>query len=153
VAEKPGLAEVTLDGQTLTLRSDWRAGESLFAGTVNGKTVAVRVQVKGEGWRLTHAGADVDLWVRSPRAAELSRHIPDKPPPDLSKYLLSPMPGLVVSIAVAEGEPVKAGQPLAVVEAMKMENVLRAERDGTVGKVLVKAKDSVSADQVLIEFI
>src|SRR3546814_15156677 len=92
------------------------------------------------------------LFRATPHAAELARLMPEKLPPDMSKYLLCPMPGLVVSISVAEGEPVKAGQALAVVEAMKMENVLRAERDGTVKKVNAKKGDSLAVAQVILEF-
>ena len=84
--------------------------------------------------------------------AELSRHMIEKVPPDLSKYLLCPMPGLLTALHVAEGEKVEAGQPLAVVEAMKMENILRAEKSGTVAKVQAKPGDSLAVDAVILEF-
>jgi propionyl-CoA carboxylase alpha chain len=90
--------------------------------------------------------------VLSPRAAELSSHMLEKKAPDTSKFLLCPMPGLVVSINVTEGQKVKAGEPLAVVEAMKMENVLRAERDVKVTKVNAKKGDSLAVDAVIMEF-
>jgi propionyl-CoA carboxylase alpha chain len=90
--------------------------------------------------------------VLTPRAAELARHMIAKVPPDMSKYLLCPMPGLVVSIAVAEGDKVEAGQQLATVEAMKMENILRAEKAGVVAKLLAKAGDSLAVDAVIMEF-
>jgi propionyl-CoA carboxylase alpha chain len=84
--------------------------------------------------------------------AALARHMPEKLPPDLSKFLLSPMPGLLVSLAVVDGQEIKAGQELAVVEAMKMMNVLRAERDGKVLKIHAAARDSLAVDQIIIEF-
>ena len=90
--------------------------------------------------------------VYTQREAELARLMPNKPPPDLSKYLLSPMPGLLVTLVVAEGQEVKAGETLAVVEAMKMENVLKAERDGTVKKIYEKAGASLAVDQMILEF-
>lgn len=103
-------------------------------------------------YRLFHWGAQIDVMVLSARAAELLACMPQKEPPDMSKYLLSPMPGLLSQLMVKVGSPVKAGQDLAVVEAMKMENVLRAERDGTVAKVHVGAGESLAVDQVILEF-
>jgi propionyl-CoA carboxylase alpha chain len=138
--------------KAVKVRSDWHPGEAFFRGAVDGTPIVARVAMRQEGFRITHGGAELDLIVRSPRAAELARLMPEKVAPDMSKYLLCPMPGLVVSINVAEGEPVKAGQALAVVEAMKMENVLRAERDGTVKKVNAKKGDSLAVDQVILEF-
>ncbi|WP_374466072.1 acetyl-CoA carboxylase biotin carboxylase subunit [Ferrovibrio sp.] len=139
-------------GKALKVRSDWKPGQPFFRGSVNGQTVVARVSTRPDGVRVVHGGAELDIAVRTPRAAELARLMPEKLPPDMSKFLLCPMPGLVVSINVAEGEPVKAGQALAVVEAMKMENVLRAERDGTVKKVNAKKGDSLAVDQVILEF-
>ena len=103
-------------------------------------------------WLLTHGGATVEALVLEPRAAALYRHMPVKAPPDLSRFLLSPMPGLLVSVAVKEGQEVKAGEELAVVEAMKMENVLRAASDGVVKQVNCKAGDSLAVDQAILEF-
>ena len=94
----------------------------------------------------------MDVCIYTPREAELVRRMPRKLPPDLSKYLLSPMPGLLVSLAVKEGQVVKTGETLAVVEAMKMENVLRAERDGTIKKILERAGASLAVDQIILEF-
>ncbi|WP_298727809.1 acetyl/propionyl/methylcrotonyl-CoA carboxylase subunit alpha [uncultured Ferrovibrio sp.] len=139
-------------GKTLKVRSAWKPGEPFFRGTVNGRNVVARVAQRPDGLRIVHGGAELDIAVRTPRAAELARLMPEKLPPDMSKFLLCPMPGLVVSINVSEGEPVKAGQALAVVEAMKMENVLRAERDGTVKKINAKKGDSLAVDQVILEF-
>ena len=139
-------------GKLLKVRSDWKPGEPFFRGSVNGQSVVARVAPRPDGVRVVHGGAELDIAVRTPRAAELARLMPEKLPPDMSKFLLCPMPGLVVSINVSEGEPVKAGQALAVVEAMKMENVLRAERDGTVKKINAKKGDSLAVDQVILEF-
>jgi propionyl-CoA carboxylase alpha chain len=144
--------DVEIEKQTYAVRSDWRPGSLLLAGTVNAKPISVQVESTRNGYRLIHAGATLDVTVRLPRAAELALYMPVKVPPDTSKFLLCPMPGLVVSILVAEGEVVTAGQTLAVVEAMKMENVLKAERDGTIAKVSAKKGDSLAVDQVILEF-
>jgi len=136
----------------IRLRSDWHPGQPVVRAEIDGVPVVMRQTPRPEGFRLTHAGADLDLTVRTPRLAELARLMPVKVAPDMSRFLLCPMPGLVVSVNVAEGEPVKAGQTLAVVEAMKMENVLRAERDGTVKKINAKKGDSLAVDQVILEF-
>ncbi|WP_313059402.1 biotin/lipoyl-containing protein, partial [Agrobacterium cavarae] len=97
-------------------------------------------------------GVDIIAQVRSPRVAELARLMPEKLPPDTSKMLLCPMPGVITSISVAEGDEVEAGQALATVEAMKMENILRAERKGRVARVSVKAGDSLAVDEVILQF-
>ncbi len=153
VANAEGGIDVKIGkGKALKVRSDWKPGQPFFRGSVNGQTMVARVSARPDGVRIVHGGAELDIAVRTPRAAELARLMPEKLPPDMSKFLLCPMPGLVVSINVAEGEPVKAGQALAVVEAMKMENVLRAERDGTVKKVNAKKGDSLAVDQVILEF-
>ncbi len=144
--------DVTFEGRLLAIRTDWLPGRKLLRGTVNGRAVVVQVDALADGFRLFHAGADIIAVVRSPRAAELARLMPVKVPPDTSRLLLCPMPGLVVSINVELGEEVKAGQTLAVVEAMKMENVLKAERDGKVAAVKAKKGDSLAVDQVILEF-
>jgi propionyl-CoA carboxylase alpha chain len=105
-----------------------------------------------EGYVLTHGGAELKALVRTRRAAEYIARMPYKAPPDTSKLLKSPMPGLIVSISVAPGQEVKVGQELCVLEAMKMENVLRAERDAVVGEVRIKPRDTVASDQVLLTF-
>ena len=158
MTEAAGGIDVKLDSQgasrskAIKVRTDWRPGDAFLRAEIDGVPVVARVAARMEGFRITHGGAELDVAVRTPRAAELARLMPEKVPPDMSKFLLCPMPGLVVSINVAEGEPVKAGQALAVVEAMKMENVLRAERDGTVRKVNAKKGDSLAVDQVILEF-
>ena len=104
------------------------------------------------GFRLCHGGVEATVIVRVPRAAELAALMPVKVSPDTAKYLLCPMPGLVVSLDVQEGEEVKTGQALAVVEAMKMENILRAERDGVIADLCVAPGDSVAVDEIILEF-
>ena len=134
------------------VKSDWRFGERLVQAEVNGRSVSVQLDDTGAGYRAFHRGAEMDLLVLTPDAAELTRHMLEKVPPDLSKFLLSPMPGLLVRLSVAEGDEVKAGEELAVVEAMKMENSLRAVNDGVVAKVLANQGDSLTVDQPILEF-
>jgi len=139
-------------GEPETIVSDWRPGEPVWVGVVGGTPVSVQVRPALNGNRLAWKGLSVSAKVMLPRTAELDKLMPVKVPPDTSKMLLCPMPGLVVSIAVKEGQEVKTGETLAVVEAMKMENVLRAERDLTVAKVNCKPGDSLAVDAVIIEF-
>ena len=131
---------------------DWRPGETLFRARIDGKAITAQVTPSGVGYRIVQGGATLSVKVLTARAAELNRLMPIKQAPDLSRFLLSPMPGLLISIAVDEGDEVKAGQELAVVEAMKMENILRAETDGRVAKVLAKAGAGVEVDQKILEF-
>jgi propionyl-CoA carboxylase alpha chain len=139
-------------GACRLVATPWQPGEPLFRGLIDRAAVVFQVDRDGIGFRLTRDGATIAVKVLPPRAAALLTQMPAKQPPDLSRFLLSPMPGLLVSIAVAEGEEVKAGEELAVVEAMKMENVLRAERDGTVAKLRARPGDSLAVDQVILEF-
>jgi propionyl-CoA carboxylase alpha chain len=152
VTGEAGSHEVLVDGRDLIVQSGWRVGDALFTGNVNGDPVAITVARKGSFLMLTTRGAAHKCRVLTPRAAELSRHMIAKVPPDMSRFLLCPMPGLVVSIAVAEGDRVEAGQQLATVEAMKMENILRAEKSGIVAKLLAKPGDSLAVDAVIMEF-
>jgi len=152
VAETAGGYAVINGEASHELVGDWRIGEPLYQGRVNGVPISVQIDRQGIGYRLTYAGAEVALRVLAPRAAELALLMPVKAAPDLSRFLLSPMPGLLVSVAVAVGQDVKAGQELAVVEAMKMENLLRAQRDGKVAKLHAQAGDSLAVDQPIIEF-
>ena len=147
-----GGCNVEAAGRLIVVRSAWAIGAPLFEGRVNDSGIHVQIDRRTEGYRLTHGGASAEVRVRTARAAALAARMPKKAPPDLSKYLLSPMPGMVVSIAVAPGDRVKAGEELCVVDAMKMENVLRAERDATVSDVKVDAGDSLAVDQVILEF-
>ena len=146
-----GIAVV--DGaQTVPVASDWQPHESLFSGTVAGTPVTIQVQRRGTALTLRWRGCEITARVRTPRAAELAATMPAKEALDLSRFLLSPMPGLVVALPASEGDTVQAGQPLAIVDAMKMENVLRAQRDGRIVAVRAKVGDSLAADQVIMEF-
>jgi propionyl-CoA carboxylase alpha chain len=148
----PGGQEVTLGAERRTVLSGWRLGEPLFSGTVNGTLVHVQVERTGMRYRLAHAGVEADVLVLTEHAAHMHALMPNKPPPDLSKFVLSPMPGLLAEIAVAPGQEVKAGEKVAVIEAMKMENVLRAENDAVVEALLANQGDSVAVDQPIIKF-
>ncbi|WHS31154.1 acetyl/propionyl/methylcrotonyl-CoA carboxylase subunit alpha [Brucella sp. NM4] len=153
LADGEGGATVNFaDGGSLTIASDWHPGRELATFTVGGKPVSVKVARAGSGWRLRWRGMDLTVHVRKPRIAELAKLMPVKLPPDTSKMLLCPMPGVITSILAEEGVTVEAGQPLATVEAMKMENVLRAERRATVKRVAVKAGESLAVDELIMEF-
>jgi len=141
---RPGLAHV--------LASAWKPGDPVWSGTIDGADVAVQVRTIPNGFVLAHHGVEAHTYVYTEREATAARLMPAKVLADTSKRLHCPMPGLVVSIAVAVGQEVKAGETLAVVEAMKMENVLRAERDGVVKKIHVKPGDSLAVDAVILEF-
>ena len=121
-------------------------------GTIDGRAIAVQVLPVLNGFDLSHRGVAVRAYVYTGREAAAARLMPVKKAADTGKTLLCPMPGLVVSIDVTEGQEVKVGETLAVVEAMKMENVLRAERDGTVKKIHAKKGDSLAVDAVIMEF-
>jgi propionyl-CoA carboxylase alpha chain len=144
--------DVVYDGKTYAVRSDWEFGQHLFSGTLNGKEVHVQVQRRDQVYRLSRAGSQSDLRIMGPRAAELLHYMPEKAPPDTSKHLLSPMPGLLVSLAVTEGQEVKAGEELAVLEAMKMENTLRAERNGLVAKIHFEPGASLEVGDRIMDF-
>jgi len=144
--------DVRLDGGLVPLRTDWWIGNPIMNVSINGQDFCLQVERTGIGYRLVHRGAQADALVLNPAAAELQALMPIKEAPDTSKLLMSPMPGLLVSVAVSEGQEVKAGEELAVIEAMKMENVMRAERDGVVSSILAEAGDSLMVDQVILEF-
>ncbi len=139
-------------GKAITVSSDWRPGDIVWRGTVGDRAVTAQLRPATNGIRIAWQGMSVTARAILPRTAELEKLMPEKVAPDTSKLLLCPMPGLVVSIAVVEGQEVKAGETLAVVEAMKMENVLRAERDLTVAKLNAKPGDSLAVDAVIMEF-
>ncbi len=143
---------VKVGSTTVNVTTTWVPGQPLFVAEIDKKPVTIQVDRKGIGYRLFHAGSQLDVLVFTQREAELARLMPNKPPPDLSKFLLSPMPGLLVSLAVKEGQEVKAGETLAIVEAMKMENVLKAERDCVVKKIHEKSGASLAVDQLILEF-
>jgi len=139
-------------GDTLEIKSNWTAGMPLFEATVGGRVAIVQIDPTDSGYVLSHAGTRALVRVVEARLAGLQRLMPYKPPPDMSKFLLSPMPGLLVRVSVEEGQTVKAGEELAVVEAMKMENVMRAVSDGVVTVLHAAAGDSLAVDQKIIEF-
>ncbi len=143
---------VALTDREVAVEGRWRPGGGLFEGSVDGKEVHVQFDKLDEGYRLHYGGAAVEVIVRSPRAARFAARMPKKEPPDLSRFLMSPMPGMIVRVAVEEGGTVRTGDELVVVDAMKMENVLRAERDGTVAKIRVEAGASVAVDEIIMEF-
>jgi propionyl-CoA carboxylase alpha subunit len=155
-------AEVAHDGKAVTvlfedgnrhvLSSDWAPGLAVWDGTVDGAPVAVHVRMVPNGFELAFRGFEVKTFVYTEREANYARLMPAKQLSGSEKSVRCPMPGLVVSIAVAEGQEVKAGETLAVVEAMKMENILRAERDGMIKRIPVKPGDSVAVDAVIMEF-
>jgi len=144
--------DVDVGDRRLAIETGWSPGEPLMRAKVDRRTVVVQIDAVGSGWRLTHEGGQAEALVLTPRQAELYALMPVKAAPDTSKFLLSPMPGLLASVAVSEGQEVKTGEVMAVVEAMKMENVLRATRDGTVKTLHAKAGDSLRVDQKIIEF-
>ena len=130
----------------------WRPGQLRFRGTIDGRSRIVRVARRGRQWKLTTRGAAHVADVLAGHVAELSRFMIEKVPPDLSKFLICPMPGLLTGLHVGAGDRVEAGQPLAVVEAMKMENILRAEKAGTVRKVNAAPGESLAVDAIILEF-
>ena len=151
VVSTPGGHDVEYNGTTYAVRSNWEFGQHLFSGTINGESIFVQVERKNQTYRLFHGGSQADVSIVTPRVAELLRHMPVKAPADMSKYLLSPMPGLLVSLAVKEGDTVNAGDELAVIEAMKMENTLRAERDGVVTRINYEPGANLAVDDKIME--
>jgi len=143
---------VSLNDQDYEIETDWSLGQPLFQASINGKRVSVQIETTATGYRLFYRGAEINARVLSPRAAQLSAHMLYKPPADMSKFLLSPMPGLLVKLVVVEGQEVKEGEELAVVEAMKMENSLRAIQDGIVGKISAVEGDSLMVDEIILDF-
>ncbi|MBL8550486.1 MAG: acetyl/propionyl/methylcrotonyl-CoA carboxylase subunit alpha [Hyphomonadaceae bacterium] len=145
-------ALVAIDkGAAKPLAADWRPGQPLMRGSYAGAPFVLKIKPTGEGFTLQRRGVAARALVASARGAELHRRLPEKQPADTSKLIVSPMPGLVVTIETAVGREVKTGEGVAIVEAMKMQNIIRAERDGIVSKVLVAAGASVMADEVLVE--
>jgi propionyl-CoA carboxylase alpha chain len=143
---------VAVAGHKQHVAVEWSPGRPLARATIDGRFLVVQVDPILEGYLLTHGGAELKVLLRTRQAAEYAARMPTKPPPDTSRLVRSPMPGLIVSVTVAQGQEVKFGQELCVLEAMKMENVLRAERDGVVGEVRIAPRDTVAADQVLLTF-
>jgi propionyl-CoA carboxylase alpha chain len=149
-------AGVVIGDRHFAIQSHTQLGEILVHGTCNGKAFTAQIE-RGSakhplGIRVTHNGHQIETLVMLPRAAELLELMPHKAPPDLSKFLLSPMPGLLVDVAVQAGQKVMAGEKLAVIEAMKMENILTATQDSEVKEILAKRGESLTVDQPIIAF-
>ena len=144
--------EVTVDGSVYKIDSDWNPGQIIYKATVNGREISLQVERMGMFYRLQFDGVRVDSMVLTPQAAEMQKLMPFKEPPDMSKFLLSPMPGLLVDVAVTVGQKVEAGQRLAAIEAMKMENVLVATQDGVVAAVMAAKGESLAVDQEILRF-
>jgi propionyl-CoA carboxylase alpha chain len=147
-----GGCDVTIGEQIYAIRHHWRFGEILMHGTCNGVPFAVQVERPDLRYRLTHMGTQMLVQVLPRRAADLLKLMPHKAPPDTSRFLISPMPGLLAEVAVKAGQEVKAGERLVVIEAMKMQNVILAERDATVDEVLAQAGESLAVDQPVLRF-
>jgi propionyl-CoA carboxylase alpha chain len=147
------LDRVIVDGgEPLTFDADYRPGQRKVVARIGSRTRTVLVARAGRSWKMTTRGATHRVTVMTPMVAELARHMIEKVPPDLSRFLLAPMPGLLTRLDVEAGDKVEAGQPIAVVEAMKMENILRAEKSATVKATPVGAGESLAVDQVIVEF-
>ena len=140
------------DRDAIDVVGDWTPGDRLLVADMDGRDRIVQVARKGRGWTLTTRGAAHSAQVMPRHVAELAQHMIEKVPPDMSRFLLAPMPGLLTRLEVKAGDHVEAGQPVAVVEAMKMENILRAEKTATVKSTAAKAGDSLTVDQVIVEF-
>ncbi|MBY0395288.1 MAG: acetyl/propionyl-CoA carboxylase subunit alpha, partial [Thermoleophilia bacterium] len=151
-ADRGGSTVTFADGRPMRVVSDWTPGQPLARLMVDGAPLVLKVGKVPMGFRIRNRGADLKVLVRTPRQAELARLMPDKSPPDTSRFLLCPMPGLIVRIAVGEGDTVEEGQALATVEAMKMENILRAERRGVVSRIAAGVGASLRVDDIIMEF-
>jgi len=152
VVQADGSTRVEWEGRSLQVQSGWQPGDPLFEAEIDGAAVAVAVERVGVAYRLTARGSKHLARVLTPLAADLARHMIERPPPDTSRLLMSPMPGLLTGLRVTVGDKVEAGQPVAVVEAMKMENILRAPHAATVAAIRVQPGASVAADEVILEF-
>jgi len=150
-ADKAG-ADVAINGRSMRVESNWTPGDPLARLSVDGAPLVLKIGKVSGGFRVRYRGADLKVHVRTPRQAELAALMPEKLPPDTSRFLLCPMPGLIVKINVAEGDEVQEGQALCTVEAMKMENILRAEKKGTVKAIKAGPGDSLAVDEVIMEF-
>jgi propionyl-CoA carboxylase alpha chain len=147
-----GSLQVQVGERTYSLAKDWRFGGIRATGQCDGRPFTAQIERDGLWIRVSHHGRRIEAMVLSPRAAQLQRLMPFKAPPDMSRFLLSPMPGLLVDIAVKPGQAVQAGERLAVIEAMKMENILTAAQDGTVSELLAARGESLAVDQPILKF-
>ena len=150
-ADKQG-ATVSIGKSNFRVESDWTPGQPLARLTVDGTPLVLKVGLISAGFRVRYRGADMSVRVRTKRQAELAELMPEKVAPDTSKMLLCPMPGLIVKVDVEVGDEVQEGQVLCTVEAMKMENILRAEKKSVVTKINAAAGDSLAVDDVIMEF-
>ena len=144
--------DISYNGEQYHVLTEWKPGEPLVRASVNGEKICFQIDREGAGYQLYRRGARIDVLICTPRAAELNRYMLEKVPPDLSRFLLSPMPGLLVKMSAKVGDEIKAGEELAVVEAMKMENSLRAIEDVVIAKVMANQGDSLVVDQPILEF-
>jgi len=151
-ADHDGSTVTFADGTSIRIEGDWTPGDQLATMSVDNSPLVMKVGKISGGFRIRSRGADLKVHVRSPRQAELAQYMIEKLPPDTSKMLLCPMPGLIVKVNVEVGQEVQEGQALCTVEAMKMENILRAERKGVVSKINAAAGDSLAVDDVIMEF-
>lgn len=151
-ADHQGSTVTFSDGAQMRVSGNWTPGDQLADMSVDGDALVMKVGKISGGFRIRNRGADMKVHVRTPRQAALAELMPEKLPPDTSKMLLCPMPGLIVKIDVNEGDEVQEGQALCTVEAMKMENILRAERKGIVSKINAGPGDSLAVDEVIMEF-
>ena len=153
---QPGVAQITVNGKVYAIDSSSRLNDIRIEGTCNGKPFTAQVErgtLKNPlALQVQHNGTRIEALVMSPRMAELHKLMPFKAPPDLSRYVLSPMPGLLVEVSVQPGQKVQAGERVAVIEAMKMENVLFAAQDGVVKQVVAGKGESLTVDQLIVEF-
>jgi propionyl-CoA carboxylase alpha chain len=156
LSDSAGLSVIEIGANSFEINSNWHLGGARIRGTVNGKPFAAQIERGVDrnplAIRISHDGTRLDAMVLSPRAAALHLLMPFKAPPDMSRYVLSPMPGLLVEVAVVVGQKVQAGERIAVIEAMKMENVLFAIADGVIGKVLATKGESLTVDQPIVEY-
>ncbi|MCU9839007.1 acetyl/propionyl/methylcrotonyl-CoA carboxylase subunit alpha [Ruegeria sp. WL0004] len=151
-ADHDGSTVTFQGGGAMRVTSDWTPGDQLAKLNVDGAPLVLKAGKISGGFRIRTRGADLKVHVRTPRQAELARLMPEKLPPDTSKLLLCPMPGLIVKVDVEVGQEVQEGQALCTVEAMKMENILRAEKKGVVAKINAGAGDNLAVDDVIMEF-
>ena len=152
LADTAGANVIFEDETSIRISGDWLPGKKLANMTAGDKNLVIKINKITGGFRMRTRGADLKVLVRTPRQAGLSKHMQEKLPPDTSKMLLCPMPGLLVKINVEIGQEVQEGQPLCTVEAMKMENILRAERKGVVAKINSSVGDSLAVDDIILEF-
>lgn len=150
--DEKGKSRINFNGQSYLVEDNWQPTQAIYSGLVNGQQIHLQIEKNGYGYDVTQTGNLQTIYVFTRRCAELNQKMPVKQRADQSRFLLSPMPGLLVSLNVKQGQAVKSGEELAVIEAMKMENSLRTEHDGVVAKVLVEAGATLEVDQAILEF-